>query len=219
MACLSSKRRVQRDEIGTGKQIVEFIHQFYLQTAGARGGQVRIVSNDSHTKTNCTSAQFAADAAHADNAQRFVVQFDAFEILLVPVFAANVCVSLRNFSRDAEQQRKGMFGSRDGIPARSVQHNDAPACRCLDINVIYSNTGAAHDTQFVAGIQNFGGDFGLAAHHQRAERRNQLDEFALVQAGFKRDLQRVLAREFVHSALRNGIGDEDLRRSHGSFAV
>ena len=59
--------------------------------------------------------------------------------------------------------------------------------------------------------------FGLAAHHQRAERRNQFDKFALVQAGFNRDLQRVLAREFVHSALRNGIGDEDLRRSHGSL--
>jgi hypothetical protein len=32
-------------------------------------------------------------------------------------------------------------------------------------------------------------------------------------------MQRVLARKFIHSALRNGIGDEDLRRSHGSFAV
>jgi hypothetical protein len=32
-------------------------------------------------------------------------------------------------------------------------------------------------------------------------------------------VQRVLAREFIHSALRNRIGDEDLRLSHGSFAV
>ena len=112
-----------------------------------------------------------------------------------------------------------MFGSRDGISARRVQHDDAAAGRCLDIDVIHSDTGAAHDTQFVTGIQNFGGDFGLAAHHQRAERRNQLDEFALVQAGFDRDLQRVLAREFVHSALRNGIGDEDLRRSHFPCAL
>ena len=110
-----------------------------------------------------------------------------------------------------------MFGGRDRISARRVQHDDAAAGRCLDIDVIHSDTGAAHDTQFVTGIQNFGGDFGLAAHHQRAERRNQLDEFALVQAGFDRDMQRVLAREFVHSALRNGIGDEDLRRSHGSL--
>ena len=40
---------------------------------------------------------------------------------------------------------------------------------------------------------------------------NQFDKFTLVQTGFNRDLQRVLAREFVHSALRNGIGNEDLR--------
>src|ERR1043166_85128 len=106
MPCLSSKRRVQRDEIGAAKQIVEFIHQFYLQTASACGGQVRIVSNHSHTKTDCTAAQFAADAAHADYAQRFVVQFDAFEILLVPSLASDVCVSLRNFTRGREQQGK-----------------------------------------------------------------------------------------------------------------
>ena len=135
------------------------------------------------------------------------------------MFAANVCVSLRNFARDGEQQRKRMFGGRDRISARRVQHDDAAAGRCLDIDVIHSDTGAAHDTQFVTGIQNFGGDLGLAAHHQRAERRNQLDEFALVQAGFNRDLQRVLAREFVHSALRNGIGDEDLRARHDGFKL
>ena len=80
------------------------------------------------------------------------------------MFAANVCVSLRNFARDGEQQRKRMFGSRDRISARRVQHDDAAAGRCLDIDVIHSDTGAAHDTQFVTGIQNFGGDFGLAAH-------------------------------------------------------
>src|SRR5258707_11682159 len=136
MACLSSKRRVQRNEIGSGKQIVEFIHQFYLQTAGACGGQVRIVSNHSHTKTDCAPTQFAADSAHADYAKRFVVELDAFEILLVPSLAANVFVSLRNFARDAEQQRKRMFGGRDGISAGGVQHDDAAAGRALDITVI-----------------------------------------------------------------------------------
>ena len=80
------------------------------------------------------------------------------------MFAANVRVSLRNFARDAEQQRKRMFSSRDRISARRVQHNNAAAGRRLDIDVIHSDTGAANDTQFVAGIQNIGGDFGLAAH-------------------------------------------------------
>jgi hypothetical protein len=138
---------VQRDEIGAGKQIVEFIHQFYLQTAGACGGQVRIVSNHSHTETDCTPTQFATDSAHADYAQRFVVQFDAFESFFVPVFAANVCISLRNFARDAEQQRKRMFSSRDRISARRVQHDDTAAGRCLDIHVIHSDSGATDHTK------------------------------------------------------------------------
>jgi hypothetical protein len=32
-------------------------------------------------------------------------------------------------------------------------------------------------------------------------------------------VQRVLAREFIHSALRNGIGDEDLRWRHHGFKL
>src|SRR5205823_14753466 len=60
-------------------------------------------------------------------------------------------------------------------------------------------------------------DFGLAAHHQRAERRNDLDKFALAQPSLDRNLQRVIAREFVHSALRNRIGNKNLWRSHSSL--
>ena len=112
-----------------------------------------------------------------------------------------------------------MFGRRNRVSARRVQYDYAAASRCLDVDVIHSDTGAAHDTQFVTGIQDFRRDFGLTAHHQRAERWNQFDKFALVQTGFNRDLQRILASKFVHAALRNGISDEDLRRSHGSFAV
>src|SRR5215813_5311351 len=99
MACLSGERRVQRDEIGAGKQIVEFFHQLYLQTAGASSGQVRIVSNHTHAKTDRASTQFTADAAHANYAQSLVVQFDTFEMLFVPSLAANVCIRLWNLAR------------------------------------------------------------------------------------------------------------------------
>src|SRR5690348_16299178 len=104
MTCLGSKRRMQRDEIGSGKQIVEFIDQLHLQTAGACSGQVGIVSKHSHAETDCAATQFAPNAAHTNYAESFVVQFDAFEILFVPSVAANICVSLRNFARDTEQQ-------------------------------------------------------------------------------------------------------------------
>src|SRR5262249_42507097 len=207
----------ERNEIGSGKQVVELIYQFYLQAACTCRGEIRVVSNHPHTETDCAATQFAANAAHADYAQSLVVQFDAFKILFVPSLSANVCVSLWNLAREGEQQGESVFGSRNRISAGRVQYDDATTGRCLDIHVIHSNAGPAYHTQFLTCIQNFGGDLGLAAHHQRAERRNQVDEFALVQARFNRDLQRVLAREFVHSTLRNGIGDEDLRRSHSSL--
>src|SRR5438270_183553 len=53
---------------------------------------------------NGEPAQLAADPAHSDNAKRFVVELDAFEILFVPFLPANVCVCLRNLARHREQQ-------------------------------------------------------------------------------------------------------------------
>jgi len=50
-------------------------------------------------KRNGAPAEFAADPAHSNYAQRFVVELNTFEILFVPIFAANVCVGLRNLAR------------------------------------------------------------------------------------------------------------------------
>src|SRR5207237_10468474 len=86
-----------------------------------------------------------------------------------------------------------------------------------NIHLLYPYPGTADHAQFRAGVQNVRRDFGLAPHHQRAERRNDLDKFALAQASLDRNLQRVIAREFVHSALRNRIGNKNLWRSHGSL--
>ena len=81
---LSRERRVQRNEIGAGEQIVEFIDQLDLQTAGARRGEIWIVGEHAHAEGDRATAQFAADSPHADDAERLVVKLDALEILLVP---------------------------------------------------------------------------------------------------------------------------------------
>jgi hypothetical protein len=99
MTRFCGKRRVQRDEICTCKQIIEFVHQLDLQTASARRGKIRIVRNHAHSESNGAPAEFAADAAHSNYAQCFIVKFNPFEILFVPIFAANICVGLRNLSR------------------------------------------------------------------------------------------------------------------------
>ena len=87
VTCLGGERRVQRNEIRSGEQIVELIEELDLQTARARGGEIRIVSDHAHAEGDGAPAQLAADPAHADDAERFVVELDAFETLSGPSFS------------------------------------------------------------------------------------------------------------------------------------
>ena len=90
---------MQRDEIRVHKQIVELVHEFHLQAASARCGKIRVVSNHAHSKSDRPPAQFATDPAHPNYAQCLVVKLDTFEMLFVPLLAANICVGLRDLSR------------------------------------------------------------------------------------------------------------------------
>src|SRR2546427_9858231 len=99
VASFCGERRMQRNEIRAREQIVELVHQLDLQAAGAGCGKVWIIGDDAHPESNGPPAQLAADPAHSDNAKRFVVELDAFEILFVPFVSANVCVGFRNLAR------------------------------------------------------------------------------------------------------------------------
>src|SRR5205807_4852430 len=109
------------------------------------------------------------------------------------------------------------FGSRNRISAGGIQHDNATPRRRLNIHIVYTYSGTADHAKFRSGVQNVRREFGLAAHHQRVEGRNNLDKFALAQASLDRNLQRVITREFVHAALRNRIGNKNLWRSHGTL--
>ena len=62
------------------------VNQLDLQTARARRGKIRIVGDDPHPESDRAPAQFAADAAHANNAERLVVELYALEIFFDPNF-------------------------------------------------------------------------------------------------------------------------------------
>ncbi len=95
---------MQRNEIGSSKQIVQFLDELDLQTSRARRGEIWIVSNHAHAERNRAPAQVAPDPTHAYHAERFVVELDTFEIFSIPLSAPDGCIGLRNFSRDAEQK-------------------------------------------------------------------------------------------------------------------
>ena len=98
------ERRVQRDEISAREQVIELIDKFDLQSARARRRQIRIVRNNAHPERDGAAAQFTADPAHADDAERLVIKLDAFEIFSVPISAAQSRIRSGNFSRHTEQE-------------------------------------------------------------------------------------------------------------------
>src|ERR1700731_5053692 len=104
---LRGERRVQRNKIGAGEQIVELVHEFDLQTARARRGKIWIVSDHAHAEGNGAPAQFAADASHSNDAKRLVVELDAFKTFAVPLAGADARFGRGNFSGDTQQKGKG----------------------------------------------------------------------------------------------------------------
>src|SRR5499427_4448588 len=68
------------------------------------------------------------------------------------------------------------FASACGI-LRATQSNNENACSAVEI---VFPPGASDNAQLATGIQNVSRHFGLAAHYQCAERRNQFDKFAFV---------------------------------------
>src|SRR5207247_11325199 len=112
-------------------------------------------------ESNGTPYHFTSDPAHPDDAKHLVVELDAFEIFAVPFTAAHDCIGLRNFPRDAKQQGKCMFGGRNGVAARRVEHNNTASRRSFDIDIINTDAGTANHAHLGAGIQDITANFGL----------------------------------------------------------
>src|SRR5438128_851203 len=86
---------------------------------------------------------------------------------------------------------------------RVVEHNNTASRSSFDIDIINTDAGTANPAQLGAGIQDISGNFRLTTDNQRAELRDEIDKFGLAQAGFDGDLQRVVARKLIDSALGN----------------
>src|SRR4029450_11282719 len=90
-----------------------------------------------HPESNGAPAEFAANPAHSNYAQRFVVELNTFEILFVPILAANVSVRLWNLARRRKQQRKRMLSRGNRISTGRIQHNDAAASGRLNVDGVH----------------------------------------------------------------------------------
>ena len=121
---------------------MELFDELDLQTARSRRGKIGIVSDHAHAERDRAAAELAPDPAHSDDAECFVVKLDAFKIFPTPFLAAQTRVRLRNFSRDAKQKRKRVFGGRDSVATGRVQDKNAPPSRRFNIDIVHSHARA-----------------------------------------------------------------------------
>ncbi len=149
---LRGQRRMQRNEIRAGEQIVELIDELDLQTAGACRGKIWVVSHDAHAESNSAATELTANASHSDNAESFIIELDAFEILAVPIAGAHARLGWRNSARDAKQKRKRVLGRRHCVSAGCIQDDDAAPRRGFNIDIIYADARATDCAQFAPGV-------------------------------------------------------------------
>ena len=171
---------MEGDEVRPGVELVQFDQldlQRDLQPLGARQGKIRIVSQSAHAEGDGAARHFAADAAQAEDAERFVVKFDALKFLAVPVAAFHRSVRLGDFARQRHQHGEGQLGGGDGVAAGCVHHDDAALGGRLDIDVIGPHAGAAHDAEFRRGLDEVFRHFGLRTHNHRRHVAHQWQQF------------------------------------------
>ena len=169
---MKSARRQQRGEI---------VRQFHLQAAGAALHEVGIVGDDVHAEGDGAARDLAADAAHADDAERLAAKLRALERFAVPLARDHRGVRLRNFARERKQQREGVLRRRDRVAAGRVHHHDAALRGRLDIDVVDADAGAADDLQPRRRGQRLGRHLRRAADDQRVEVADAGDQLVFLE--------------------------------------
>ncbi len=107
-----------------------------------------------------------------------------------------------------------MLGRGDRVAARGVHHDHAAAGGGIDIDIIHTDAGAANDLEQRGGLDEPGGRLGLAAHHQRGEVRDDVEELIFFQPGLHGHVELARAAQLSHTAVGNGIGNKNFWNVH-----
>ena len=177
------QRRVQRDEIRPGQQIIEH-HLFNAEVLRALRRQERIIGDDLHLQTQRAVGDDRADIARADQPQRLAGEFDPHEAVLLPLASLGRGIGLRQLAGEREHQRNGMFRRGDRIAKRGVHHhNAARGCR-RNIDIVDANPGPADDLQVGGRGQYIFGRLGGGADGKAVIIADDGDQLVLGQPGF-----------------------------------
>jgi hypothetical protein len=140
-------RTVDRNEVGYGKQLVEFD----LAGAAARhfvGIDVRVGRNDVHGEGLGHRGDDRADVADADEAERPAREFVAHQVFAgVAARRAQLAIGLGDALRQVQHQTQGVLGDGAGIPACLIAEQHAGARAGIEVGGVVAGACRGDDKQ------------------------------------------------------------------------
>ena len=177
-ARLLRQRHMYRDKVRRCKDVVERPdgHAECLCTLLI---DVRVIRNDVHVESERTLCNAAADASHADDAERLAAQLHADERLAIPRPRVHRRIRRRNLACEREHHRHRVFRRSDCIAARRVDDNDPALRRRLYVDVVHADTCASDDLEFIRTCNHIRRYLRRGAHHERIVVADDLHEFLM----------------------------------------
>ncbi len=143
---LRGEADVQREVVGLGEELFEG-DQRDAVFAGDGGGDKWIAADDFEAEAAGALCDFKADAAEAENAERFAAQLCALQALLLPLAGVHGGVGGGQLAGEREHEADGELGDGDGVGAGRIHDDDAAAGGGFGIDVVDTHAGAANDAQ------------------------------------------------------------------------
>ena len=116
---------------------------------------------------------------NAQYAESLIIELHPFIPLAIPPAGFHAGIGLGYGSRNADKQRKGVFGRGNRVPAWCIHDDHSASRRRLDIDIVYAYPGSPHHGELLCRFKNRRGHLGLTAHHQGRKIRNYLDDLCL----------------------------------------
>src|SRR5262249_8412223 len=164
-ARLGRERRVDGDEVGARKEIVER-DQLHAQPGRRFGRHERIVGDHLHAQADGALGDDAPDVAEADDAEGLVADLSAEPGAAGPFARTHGGGGLRDVARQREQHGDGVLGGGDVAAAGRVHHHDAARGGGVDVDVVDADAGTADHAQLGGAGQHVGRHLGGATHDE-----------------------------------------------------
>jgi hypothetical protein len=213
------ERRVKRNDVGRGDQLVE-LHALRSELELRRRliGEEGVVDHDVHPERQEPGRHLAPHAAAADEAEGLVLQLGALQ-LAVPLPRLHGAIRLGHAARERQQDRDGVLGGGDGVAGRHVHHHHAAACARLDIDVVDAHAGPDDRLEIRGRLEQRRGHLRRGPHDEAVHPLQVAAQLLFGAAGLHRDVDACGRFEDGFGGFGQFVGDENAIVAHARKSI